>query len=309
MSSLLKKVSLLLFTGMLFLLQIIFFQQAIAKKLVIGMSFQELNNEYFVVMKNSLEDAAKDLGAKVYIADAHHDVLKQVNDVEDMLQKGIDILLINPTDSVGIQPAVISAHQAGVTVVAVDAQAHGPIDAFVGSENYDAGLQAGEYLAKYLNGKGKVAILDGIPVVPILERVRGFEDAMKKYPGIQIINRQNGKQERVTSLNVTENMLQSAPDLAGIFSVNDTGALGALVAIKSSKSNVKLVSVDGQSEAVKEIEKGNSPFIATVAQFPRDEIRIALGIALAHHWGAEVPKSIPVKVKLIDQDNAKGFSW
>lgn len=306
---LIKKISILLLTGVYFFLVSSFYQQAMAKQLVIGMSFQELNNEYFVVMKNSLEDAAKDLGAKVYIADAHHDVLKQVNDVEDMLQKGIDILLINPTDSVGIQPAVISAHKAGVTVVAVDAQAKGPIDSFVGSENYDAGLQAGEYLAKYLKGKGKVAILDGIPVIPILERVRGFEDAMKKYPDIKIVNKQNGKQERVTSLNVTENMLQSAPDLAGIFSVNDTGALGALVAIKSSKSSVKLVSVDGQPEAVKEIEHADSPFIATVAQFPRDEVRIALGIALARHWGAEVPQAVPVRVKLIDRDNAKGFSW
>lgn len=294
----------------LFVSAALFFSWSVAAKpLVIGMSFQELDNEYFVVMKNSLEEAAKDIGAKVYIADAHHDGLKQVNDVEDMLQKGINILLINPTDSVGIQAAVISAHKAGVTVVAVDAQAKGPVDSFVGSENYDAGFQAGEYLANYLQGKGKVAILDGIPVVPILERVRGFEDAMKKHPEMQIVNKQNGKQERVTSLNVTENMLQATPDLAGIFSVNDTGALGALVAIKSSDSKAKLVSVDGQPEAINEIMKPNSPFVATSAQFPRDEVRLALGIALAHYWGADVPKEIPVKVKLIDKDNAKGFSW
>ena len=72
-----------------------------------------------------------------------------------------------------------------------------------------------------------MAILDGIPVVPITERVRGFEAAMKKYPDIKIVTKQNGKQERDTALTVTENMLQSAPDLAGIFSVNDVGALGA----------------------------------------------------------------------------------
>lgn len=284
-------------------------QSLMAKQITIGVSFQEMNNDYFVTMKESLEKAANDIGAKVYIADAHHDVSKQISDVEDMLQKKVDILLINPTDSVGVQSAVISAHKAGAVVVAIDAQAEGPLDSFVGSENYDAGVQAGEYLAKSLGGKGKVAILDGIPVVPILERVRGFEDAMKKYPDIKIVTRQNGKQERDTALTVTENMLQSVPDLAGIFSVNDIGALGALAAIESNGAQVKLVSVDGQPEAIKEILKPNSPFIATSAQFPRDQMRIALGIALARYWGANIPKTIPVKVKLIDRNNATGFSW
>lgn len=284
-------------------------QSLMAKQITIGVSFQEMNNDYFVTMKESLEKAANDIGAKVYIADAHHDVSKQISDVEDMLQKKVDILLINPTDSVGVQSAVISAHKAGAVVVAIDAQAEGPLDSFVGSENYDAGVQAGEYLAKSLGGKGKVAILDGIPVVPILERVRGFEDAMKKYPDIKIVTKQNGKQERDTALTVTENMLQSVPDLAGIFSVNDIGALGALAAIESNGAQVKLVSVDGQPEAIKEILKPNSPFIATSAQFPRDQMRIALGIALARYWGANIPKTIPVKVKLIDRNNATGFSW
>ncbi|OVY65689.1 LacI family transcriptional regulator [Yersinia pestis subsp. microtus bv. Altaica] len=284
-------------------------QSVMAKQIVIGVSFQELNNDYFVSMKEALEQAANDIGAKVYIADAGHDVSKQINDVEDMLQKKIDILLINPTDSVGVQSAVMAANKAGAGVVAGDAQAEGPLDSFVGSKNYDAGFLAGEYLAKSLGGKGKVAILDGIPVVPILERVRGFEDAIKKYPDIKIVTKQNGKQKRDTALTVTENMLQSVPDLAGIFSVNDVGALGALAAIESNGAKVKLVSVDGQPEAIKEILKPNSPFIATSAQFPRDQIRIALGIALARYWGANVPATIPVEVKLIDSSNAQGFSW
>ncbi|MCZ7019262.1 substrate-binding domain-containing protein, partial [Salmonella enterica] len=70
-----------------------------AKPIRIGASFQEINNPYFVTMKNALEEAGATIGAKLIITDARHDVSKQVSDVEDMLQKGIDILLINPTDS------------------------------------------------------------------------------------------------------------------------------------------------------------------------------------------------------------------
>jgi len=278
------------------------------KPLRIAISFQELDNPYFTVMKQAFDDAGRSIGAETFVTDARHDVTKQVSDIEDLVQKKIDILLINPTDSVGVEGAVRNAKDAGVTVVAVDAQAKGPIDSFVGSKNYDAGFRAGEALAKSLNGTGKVAILDGIPVVPILERVRGFKDAVAKYPGIKIVDTQNGKQERSAALTVTENMIQSHPDLNGLFSVNDGGAMGALAAIEASGKKISLVSVDGLGEAVNAILKGG-PFKATVAQYPRDQVRIALGIALAKHWGANVPAQIPVDVKLLTAENARGFSW
>jgi ribose transport system substrate-binding protein len=276
--------------------------------LVIGMSFQEMNNPYFVTMNEALHDAAKAIGAKVIVTDAHHDITKQISDVEDMVQKGIDILLLNPTDSVGAEAAVKVAKKAGVIVVAIDAQAKGPIDSFVGSKNYNAGLLAGKQMAKDLKGKGKVAILNGIPVVPILERVRGFKAAMKAYKGIKLVDNQNGKQERDVAMSVTENMLQAHPDLNAIFSVNDVGAMGSLAAIESSGKKVLLYSVDGHPEAVKAILNGKI-FKATSAQFPRDQVRIGLGIALSKYWGANIPKEIPVDVKLLTKDNAKGFAW
>lgn len=280
-----------------------------AAPLKIGASFQEINNPYFVTMKDALQDASNSVGAELLVTDARHDVAKQISDIEDMLQKGIDILILNPTDSVGVQAAVKQAHEKGVVVVAVDAQADGPLDSFVGSKNYDAGLQACEYLATHIGNKGDVGILDGIAVVPILERVRGCKDALAKHPDIKIVSVQNGKQERDQALTVTENMLQAQPNLKGLFSVNDNGSLGALAAIESSGMDVKLTSVDGAPEAIKEIQKPNSKFIATSAQYPRDQVRLALGIALARKWGAQVPKAIPVDILLVDQAKAKTFSW
>ncbi|MEX3787071.1 substrate-binding domain-containing protein [Paraburkholderia sp. BR14374] len=284
-------------------------QTAQAAPLKIGMTFQELNNPYFVTMQKALNDAAASTGATVVVTDAHHDVSKQVSDVEDMLQKKIDILLVNPTDSTGIQSAVTSAKKAGVVVVAVDANANGPVDSFVGSKNYDAGVMACDYLAKSIGGSGEVAILDGIPVVPILERVRGCKAALAKSPGVKLVDTQNGKQERATALSVTENMIQAHPNLKGVFSVNDGGSMGALSAIESSGKDIKLTSVDGAPEAIAAIQKPDSKFVETSAQFPADQVRIALGIALAKKWGANVPKAIPVDVRMIDKSNAKGFSW
>ena len=277
--------------------------------LKIGMTFQEMNNPYFVSMQEALTEAAKDLGAEVVVTDAGHDVAKQISDVEDMLTQGIDILLLNPTDSAGIESAVHMAKAQDVIVVAVDANANGPVDTFVGSKNRDAGYQSCKYLADALGGFGEVAILDGIPVVPILQRVEGCKAALAEYDGITLVDTQNGRQDRSVALGVVENMIQSHQNLAGIFSVNDGGAMGALAAIQGSGRDIKLTSVDGAPEAVAAIAAGG-PFIETTAQFPRDQVRVGLAMALAQKWGARVvPSEVPIDVRVVDAKNAADFSW
>ncbi len=111
--SIIKQASLKTFASLAFGLALIAAPAAQAAPLKIGMTFQELNNPYFVTMQKALNDAAASTGATVVVTDAHHDVSKQVSDVEDMLQKKIDILLVNPTDSTGIQSAVTSAKKSG----------------------------------------------------------------------------------------------------------------------------------------------------------------------------------------------------
>ena len=277
--------------------------------LKIGMTFQEMNNPYFVSMQEALNEAAASLGAEVIVTDAGHDVAKQISDVEDMLQQGIDILLLNPTDSAGIEAAVHAAKAQGVIVVAVDASANGPIDTFVGSKNRDAGYLSCKYLGEALGGEGEVAILDGIPVVPILQRVEGCKAALEEFDGITLVTTQNGRQDRSVALGVVENMIQSHPNLAGIFSVNDGGAMGALAAIQGSGRDIKLTSVDGAPEAVEAIAQG-TPFIETTAQFPRDQVRVGLAMALAQKWGARVvPAEVPIDVEVVDAENAAEFSW
>lgn len=278
--------------------------------LTIGMSFQELNNEYFVTMLESLNEAAQSLGAELIFTDAAHNVAKQVSDVEDMIQRGVDILLLNPADTAGVETAVLAAKQAGVITVAIDAQANGPVDGFVGSRNYDAGYLACDYLARQLDGSGQVALLDGIPVVPILQRIEGCTAALEEHPGIEIVTKQNGRQDRSHAMVVTENIIQAHPNLDGLFSVNDIGSLGALIAIEASGRDIKLVSVDGHPEAIETIQRPGSAFIATSAQYPRDMVRVGLGLGLAKYWGASTaPAEIPIDVELIDSDKAVDFSW
>ena len=262
-------------------------------------------------VKAMLEDPAFQESMKQYMEqitkDPQFEALKK--QTEDMLQQDIDILLLNPTDSAGIEAAVRMAKQQDVIVVAVDANANGPVDTFVGSKNRDAGYQSCKYLADALGGEGEVAILDGIPVVPILQRVEGCKAAFEEYEGIELVDTQNGRQDRSVALGVVENMIQSHQNLKGIFSVNDGGAMGALAAIQGSGRDIKLTSVDGAPEAVEAIANG-TPFIETTAQFPRDQVRVGLAMALAQKWGARVvPSEVPIDVRVVDAENAADFSW
>lgn len=278
-------------------------------QLVIGISFQELNNPYFVTMQKALQNAVDEMGAKLIVTDAHHNISKQLSDVEDMLQRGIDVLLLNPTDTVGAQTAVNDAKKAGVPVVAVDAQAKGPLSGYVGSKNFKAGYLSCQYLAKDLDGKGKVAILNGIPVTPILQRVKGCKKALGEAEGIQIVDEQNGHQERAKAMNTTENMIQSHPDLDGLFSVNDGGTLGALVAVQSSGKDIKVASIDGIPEAIKDMQKSGSPLVVDVAQHPDKMVVQALHLAVKKYRGEKSPDHIPVDVTPVTQKNAAGFHW
>ena len=203
--------------------------------------------------------------------------------------------------------SAISAHKAGAVVVAIDAEAEGPLDSFVGSENYDAGFRRAS-TAKALGGKGKVAILDGIPVVPITERVRGFEAAMKKYPDIKIVTKQNGKQERDTALTVTETCC-SRRRIWRASSASTTSARSAPGGDRKQRrqgqaGERRRPAGSHQRDPQAELAV-HRHFGAVPARPAAHRARHCAGPLLGRH-GAE---NVPIKVKLIDRSNAAGFSW
>ncbi|MCV9992570.1 substrate-binding domain-containing protein, partial [Burkholderia pseudomallei] len=166
------------------------------------------------------------VGGQVNVHDADQSVSKQVSGVADMLQRKIDTLLLTPSDSTGIKTAVVPGKTAGGVSGAVDANANGAVDAFVGSKKFGAGGLSSEYLAKAVGG-GEVGIRDGIAVVPVLERVGGCRAALAKVPGVRIVDVQNGRRELASALAVTENLIHAHPVLKGGVSVNDGGPTGA----------------------------------------------------------------------------------
>ena len=267
----------------------------------IGLAVSTLNNPFFVDLRDGALEEAKKVGLTITVADAQNDPNRQLSQVENFIEQGVSIILVNPCDSAAIVPAIKAANRAKIQVITVDRGADGgEVVCHIASDNVQGGQMAGEFLAKLIGYKGKVVELEGIPGTSAArDRGKGFNEVMKKYPDIKIVARQEAGFDRAKGMTVMENILQAQPQIDGIFCHNDEMALGALRAIEAAGrlSAIKIVGFDATDDAVKSVKDGK--MVATVAQKPRVMGSTAVATAKQVLDGAKVGAFIPVALELI----------
>ncbi len=267
------------------------------KNIKIGLSVSTLNNPFFVSLKDGVMKEAKANGMHVTVVDAQNDSAKQVNDIQDLLQQGVDVLLINPTDSAAISTAVQSANEVGVPVITLDRSSDkGKVETLVASDNIKGGKMAANYIIDQVGKNAKVVELQGVPGASATrERGKGFHEIADKE--LQVVESQSAHFDRTEGLNVMENLIQGHPDIKAVFAQNDEMALGALEAINSSGKNIVVVGFDGNDDALKSIKDGK--LNATVAQQPELIGKLAVNAAGDVLKGKKVKKYIPAPLKLM----------
>jgi len=281
----------------------------------IALVVKTLNNPFFNDMQKGAEEAAKRLNVNLQVqaAEREVDVEKQMQIIENLIQSRVSALCVTPSGSKEIVPAIVKANQANIPVVILDTRvnpealqaAGGKIATFIGSDNLEGGKLAGEFMVKALGGKGKVAILEGIPGHETGDsRLKGFRQAVAGSPGIQIVSSQTANWERDQGYNVFQNMLQAQPEIQGLFACSDLMALGAVEAIAAAGKTGKItvIGFDAFSEAREAVLKG--VMAATVAQFPADMGRQGVESAVRVLKGESVPAESTVKIQLVTKENA-----
>ena len=273
--------------------------KAAAGKMTIGLSVSTLNNPFFVTLKDGADKAAKEAGATLVVVDAQNDTAKQISGIEDLIQKKVSVILINPTDSDAIVTAVQSANKANIPVITVDRAANGgTVVTHIASDNVKGGKMAGDFILKTLGDKGNLVELQGIAGTSAArDRGKGFHDAVDGKAGVKVIASQPADFDRAKGLSVMENILQGNKDIQAVFAHNDEMALGALQAIQSSGKNIAVVGFDATDDAVKAVNDGK--LAATVAQKPASIGDTAVKTALKVLKGEQVEKFIPVDLELI----------
>lgn len=278
----------------------------------VALVLKTLNNPFFIELAQGAQDAADSLGVELLVQapEREIDVEKQMQIVVNLLQTEIDVLALVPSGSREIVPAIAEANRVGVPVVIVDtrvdadalAAAGASITTFIGSDNVDGGRIAGQFVAQALGGEGRVAVVEGIPGHETGDsRLRGFREAIAEHPGISIVASQTANWERDQAFNVTQNILQSHPDVQAIFAANDVMALGAVEAVAAAGRTGELIVVgfDAQDEARKALRDGGMD--ATIAQHPREMGRLAVESAWHVLQGESVPAEQPVSIELVTE--------
>lgn len=274
----------------------------------VGVSFQTMNNPFFVDLNAGIKEVVEAHGDKLVTLDAQWNSLKQKNDISDLLMQGAAGVFINPVNWEGVRGSLLQAKGKKVPCVIVDAPAKDEelVLCQVASDNVEAGRLAAQALAK-VNPKAKVAILHLSVNKACIDRVAGFKEEMAKHPDMKLLDTQECKGTTEGGRPVMRDLLGRFPELDAVFPINDPSALGAISAIESAGKlgKVTVVTVDGSKEGVTAIKAGK--LHSTSAQFPREMGRTAAEQFYAALEGKAVPKDVKIPVKLITAENADEF--
>lgn len=263
----------------------------------IGLVISTQNNPFFVTLKEGAEAKAKELGHDLIVLDSQDNPAKELGNVEDLLVKGVDVLLINPTDSDAVVSSVKAANRSKIPVVTLDRAANGGnVVSHVASDNVLGGEMAGNFIVEKLGGKGKVVELEGIPgTTAARDRGTGFNKAAAGK--LEVVAKQAADFDRTKGLNVMENILQAQPEIQAVFAHNDEMALGTLKAIEASGRDIFVVGFDATDDAVAAVKEGK--LAATVAQKPAEIGAIGVEVADKIVKKQAVEKNVPVALELV----------
>ncbi|WP_144153411.1 ribose ABC transporter substrate-binding protein RbsB [Paraburkholderia sp. BCC1885] len=268
----------------------------------VGLSISTLNNPFFVSLRKGAEDESKKDGVTLITVDAQNDPAKQQASVEDLIQKKVSVILINPTDSSAVANVVKEATDKGIKVISLDRSVNGAeVSSHIASDNQAGGKMAADFLVEKLGGKGNVVELQGIPGSSAAnERGAGFDTEVAAKGGVKIATKQPADFDRAKGLSVMENIIQSNKDIQGVFAQNDEMALGAVKALQAAGlKNVAVVGFDATDDAIAAVKAGT--MAATVQQQP--ELIGQYGVQTAKKLvdGQAVDKFIPVPLNLYKQ--------
>jgi len=285
-------------------------------KYVIGFSQCTLNHPWRVAMvegnKKWIAENAPDV--ELIVTDGENNATNQVSDVEELIARNVDVLVISPLQAEALTAVTKRAMDKGMKVITLDRKVNTPVTLHIGAENYPIGVTAAKFLNEKLNGKGNIITIQGTAGASVvLDRQGGLVDTIKKdYPDLKIIGDQYCDFLREPAMKYMEDMLQrfGPGQIQAVYAHNDEMALGAIQALKSAGrlEEVLVVGVDGENLAFEAIKKGEMDLTVTYPYCAPEGMIYAYKLAK----GEELPPEIKLENKPVDATNidewlGKGF--
>lgn len=288
---------------------------ALAETITVGITQNNVGVDSYQTTyeKAFIEAAEADPDVEAVVLDAGGDVARQIGQMQDLIQKEVDVIVIWPTNGQAVVPIVRQAHQKGIPVVVTNSQIADAgqefIAAFSGPNNIIQGQYSAQMMCDALGGKGEIVQIAGQPgYTTAIERQKGFEDELAKAcPDVKILETQPGDWNREKSQRVMENFLTKYDKIDGVYSGDDNMGVGALNAAKAAGRADGMIFIGATNFAVGYEAMGRGEYYGSVYQSPVEDAKNALATAKAVVAGEDVPKLNYFDTPKITQDNMKDF--
>lgn len=275
-----------------------------------GVSVMAHSNPFFLMESDTIKEIVEAEGSEFTSPDPANDISTQVQQISEMIARGIDVLIVDPIDSEGIEPALVECERAGIPVINIDSPVTNKdlVASIIVSDNVDAGRQAGRSLAEAIGGEGEIAIVNWSALQAVRDRTDGLKEVLEsEYPNITIVADQDANGIVEDAQSITDTFLQANPDLKGIFAINDPTAQGVAAALQGANKTdeVFVAAVDGSQNGIDMIKVGQ--LVSTPVQQPALIGATAVEVA-KQIWSGETPeKEIIIPVINIVEENWEEF--
>ena len=278
-------------------------------KYTFGFSCITMDNPYFIALESAIRENVEAKGHQLVTLNAESDTELQDAQIQELIEMNVDAVFLAPYDWIAIGSSVDKLNQAGIKIINVDTQvqAFDKVDAYVGSDNAEAGYACGKDLLEKLPQGGKIIIVECPNRNSINDRIKGFERAIAKK-GFQVVARIDAKADLNVALPEVELALENNPDVVAIMCGNDASALGALVAANvAGVEDILIYGIDGSPDVKKELVKEDTFITATVGQSTKEIGSKAVEVAIKLMKQEKVEKVTYVPTFMITKENVDTY--
>ena len=268
-----------------------------------GFSCISMENPYYETLEASIREAIEESGSTLISRDPKGDSTAQIQQIRDMIADGIQAIFLCPVDWEKIAPALTELKEADIEIINLDTQVQDreEVDAYVGSDNINAGVICGEKLIEAAPDGGQVVILECTTQNSIIDRINGFEETIAGK-GFEVVERSETGGKKDEAKTQMARILKEQDHITAVMCGNDQIALGALEAIEEAgRSEMMIYSVDGSPKLKQELAKDGSLVVGIAAQSPINIGKSAVTVALQIMNGERYEKETLEEVLFIDR--------
>lgn len=272
-----------------------------------GYSCVDSEEPYFQAVEKSLRVFLQKEEAELLVMDAKGDAELQSQQIQEMIDERVDAVFLTPVDGGDITEVLRSLEEAGIPVVNLDIRVKeaGMVDAYVGSDNRNAGYACGEDLIDRCPDGGKILIMENPSISSLNERITGFERSIANK-GFEVLSRAQVSGDKEQAKEKMEEFLEKYPQIDAVMCASDQIALGALDAVrKSGREDLRIYSVGGSPQIKVEIAKEDSMLCGTGAQSPIKVGQEAVEACMAVLKGGEHQSEVLVETVFINRENVE----